>query len=616
MGSRRTAAPVAVLSALALASSGVMSSNASAASLLSPFPIVQVTGKVAKRGTKLRRVTVIAPSGASVTVTCRGRGCPFRTKTYDGGTISIRKLQDRLLRSGVVVEISVTSSGAIGKYTRLEVRRGKPPRRSDSCLTPGSTAPVACPATAPGTTFDLSDGSVTSGKLADASVTATKIAADAVTSAAIAADAITASEIAADAVGSDEIAAGAVTTSEILDGTVTTTDISQSVWSDVHQAGTLLARPLPDPSNAGYLYFATDVNGGTLYRSDGSSWVKVAAGAAEASIPDGSITNTKLAPDAVTTDKIAADTITAADIATGAVDTAEILDGSVTSADIATDTIAAVDIATGAVTTAEILDSTVASADIAADTITAADIATDAVGSAEIAADAVTTGEILDGTVASIDIAADTITAADIATGAVTTTEILDSTVTGTDIASGTIQTSNLAAGAAGESTYRLVESRSGKLDRDATASTYILPAGGTTGNGFLMEDSTDLEREAGVFYLSSSDFALSGRTTKLRLRGVLLANGTAPGITVKVGLYPVTSNTGANDKNNVTLGTVVSGSEVTFSSISSDTHNVQTSADFTFPSTGFYVIGVNTSGTLANNSLVDITADLHVRDV
>jgi hypothetical protein len=676
MCSRRTGAPIVALGLLALASSGV----ASASSLLSPFPIVQVTGKVAKGGTKLRRLTVISPAGSTVTAHCRGRGCPFRSKTYGaGGTIRVRKLEGRLLRTGVVIEISITSPDAIGKYTRLKVRKGKPPGRTDACLMPGEAKAVACPSTSPGSTFDISDGSVTTGKLADSAVTSAKLAADAVGAAAIAADAVTASEIASNSVGSDEIAADAVTSSEILDATVTTADISQSVWSGVHQTGTLLARPPAGPENEGYLYFATDVASGTLFRSDGASWVKWLDASG---IPaDGSITNPKLAADAVTFDKIAADTITAADIAAGAVGTSEIADSSITTNDIAVDTITAADIAAGAVTTSEILDATIASADIATDTITAGNIAPGAVATSEIldntiasgdlsstsgseavatgnirdlavttpklaagavtnaklGTDAVTTGNITDGTIVAVDIAdgavnsnkiadssitttdiaLDTIAAADIAAGAVTTSEILDATITSADIANGTIQKADLAAGAAGDSTYRLVENRSGKLNRDAGASTYILPAGGTTAANSIMESGVDLERDAGVFYLSAADYALTGWTTQLRLRATLLANSTAPGVTIKVGLYPVSGNTGGNDKNNVTVGTVVSGSEATFSSVSPDSPNVATSpAAFSFPLDGFYVIGVNTNGTLANNSLVDITADLQVRNV
>ena len=42
-------------------------------------------------------------------------------------------------------------------------------------------------------------------------------------------------------------------------------------------SGLLAARPAAATAGANYLYFATDDSGGTVYRSDGSSWTKVAA---------------------------------------------------------------------------------------------------------------------------------------------------------------------------------------------------------------------------------------------------------------------------------------------------------------------------------------------------
>jgi hypothetical protein len=518
--------------------------------------------------------------------------------------IRVRRLENRLLRIGVVIEISITKPGAVGKYTRLEVRRGKPPKRTDRCLISQSAKPITCSSSL-GPALEVPDGAITNAKLANDSVTANKIATGAVGS----------SEIQDGSVGAAEVAAGAVRSEEILDGTISAGDIAQSVWSgSVNQAGTLAARPPAAPSNDGFLYFATDVSGGTLYRSNGSAWAKVAAGVTEASIPDGSITTAKLADDAVTAPKIAVDAVGSSEIAADAVTASEIAADAVGAAEIATNGVGSAEIGDDAVTTAEILDGTVTGVDIAADTITAGDIATGAVTTAEILDATVTSVDILDSTITTSDIAADTIIAGDIATGAVTTAEILDATITSSDIAAGTIQTSDLASGAAGESTYRLVETRSGKLDRDAPAGTYLLPTGGTVGGNVMMESGVDIERDAGIFYLAAGDYAMSGRTTELRLRATLLANSAAPGITVKVGLYPVTANGGGNDKNNVTLGSVIN--EVTFSGIGASSHSVATGTAFSFPSNGFYAIGVTTNGTLANNSLVDLTADLQVHNL
>jgi hypothetical protein len=47
-----------------------------------------------------------------------------------------------------------------------------------------------------------------------------------------------------------------------------------------HLSGNLGDRPAATAENAGFLFFAQDVNGGTLYRSNGSSWVPIAPGLA------------------------------------------------------------------------------------------------------------------------------------------------------------------------------------------------------------------------------------------------------------------------------------------------------------------------------------------------
>lgn len=127
------------------------------ARLLSPFPIVRVSGIVRKRGIRLRMLSVNSPLGAIVKVRCRGRGCPFRqhsrtvvsparsTATPGSGLVRIRRFRHRLLRAGAAVKVYVTRPDAIGKYTRLRVREGKPPARIDRCVWPGNRLPIACP---------------------------------------------------------------------------------------------------------------------------------------------------------------------------------------------------------------------------------------------------------------------------------------------------------------------------------------------------------------------------------------------------------------------------------------------------------------------------------------
>jgi PKD repeat protein len=131
----------------------------SLARLMSPFPVVRVSGIVRKRGIKLRVLSVNGPVGAIVSVRCRGRGCPFRRQTRTVGAqvhsaaglapatglVRIRRFRRRLLRVGARLKVYVTRPDAIGKYTRLRVRRGRLPARVDRCILPGGQAPVTCP---------------------------------------------------------------------------------------------------------------------------------------------------------------------------------------------------------------------------------------------------------------------------------------------------------------------------------------------------------------------------------------------------------------------------------------------------------------------------------------
>jgi hypothetical protein len=54
---------------------------------------------------------------------------------------------ERSLPAGVTLEIRVAKSGEVGKYTSFAIRRGKPPKRRDSCLDPGGVKPIPCPST-------------------------------------------------------------------------------------------------------------------------------------------------------------------------------------------------------------------------------------------------------------------------------------------------------------------------------------------------------------------------------------------------------------------------------------------------------------------------------------
>jgi PKD repeat protein len=118
------------------------------ASLLSPFPVIRIAGRLTRRGAHLRLVSVAAPRGARIAASCRGRGCVRRAVVAKAkGSRKVRRLKDlqRSYRAGARIVIRVTRRGRIGKYTRIEIRKGRKPARVDRCLMPGARRPTKCP---------------------------------------------------------------------------------------------------------------------------------------------------------------------------------------------------------------------------------------------------------------------------------------------------------------------------------------------------------------------------------------------------------------------------------------------------------------------------------------
>ena len=123
--------------------------------LMQPFPVVRIAGSENASGVRVGLLTVQAPVGATVSVSCRGRGCPARSqdvvatsgrsKGKAGMVLIVFRRFERSLRAGVALEIRVSKPGQIGKYTRFTVRRGKLPARVDTCLSPAGIKPIVCP---------------------------------------------------------------------------------------------------------------------------------------------------------------------------------------------------------------------------------------------------------------------------------------------------------------------------------------------------------------------------------------------------------------------------------------------------------------------------------------
>jgi hypothetical protein len=121
--------------------------------LMSPFPVVRIAGSFTSAGARIRALEISAPKRARIEVQCSGNGCPRKRQTKVASLAPVARSAalvrfgrfERSLRAGVVLEIRITQTGRIGKYTRFRVRRGRAPSRIDRCLMPGKRTPVTCP---------------------------------------------------------------------------------------------------------------------------------------------------------------------------------------------------------------------------------------------------------------------------------------------------------------------------------------------------------------------------------------------------------------------------------------------------------------------------------------
>ena len=113
--------------------------------LLQPWPVVRIAGRFAGDRTRFSVFSVSAPRNARIELRCRGRDCPYRRRAVAGRVLRFPALQ-RSFRAGTELDVRITAAGAIGKFVRITVRRGRGPARIDRCLISGDPRPQACPA--------------------------------------------------------------------------------------------------------------------------------------------------------------------------------------------------------------------------------------------------------------------------------------------------------------------------------------------------------------------------------------------------------------------------------------------------------------------------------------
>jgi hypothetical protein len=122
--------------------------------LLQPFPVVRIAGSDTRSGARISLLSVQAPVGARVLVSCSGRGCPRAREARTATTPAKKKASvvlltfrrfERALKAGIKLEVKVYEPGLVGKYTSFRIRHSRLPARVDACLDPNSLKAMTCP---------------------------------------------------------------------------------------------------------------------------------------------------------------------------------------------------------------------------------------------------------------------------------------------------------------------------------------------------------------------------------------------------------------------------------------------------------------------------------------
>jgi hypothetical protein len=112
--------------------------------MIKPFPTVRIRGHLTRTGANIKLLTVKAPKGVRITLTCKGRGCPLREVAQATALWHIPQFE-RNLRAGTRLTITITKPGHVTKVTTITIRRHKAPARTDLCRLPDATRLTRCP---------------------------------------------------------------------------------------------------------------------------------------------------------------------------------------------------------------------------------------------------------------------------------------------------------------------------------------------------------------------------------------------------------------------------------------------------------------------------------------
>lgn len=153
-------------------------------------------------------------------------------------------------------------------------------------------------------------------------------------------------------------------------------------------------------------------------------------------------------------------------------------------------------------------------------------------------------------------------------------------------------------------------------LIRDCTIVSGTGSATRLIGTGESAAKSTSTAAAAACcFPIVTTDYAYTGKTTKLNLQATCMTNATSHGTqTFTVHLYSVSGVAGGADTSTVTLGS--SQTSVAFVDPSTSSNTTTTGSDITIPATGLYVLALHNSASTAASAFASFSVSLRYRHV
>lgn len=151
---------------------------------------------------------------------------------------------------------------------------------------------------------------------------------------------------------------------------------------------------------------------------------------------------------------------------------------------------------------------------------------------------------------------------------------------------------------------YRTLFSGTGAVSPAAAGNYFLVSTSGDHHTQVANIGTTDLGPV--VVGLDPADYAIAGRTPKLRLRTLALTNSVSTGINFTFSLNPLSASGSV-----ISVGSAVT--TITKNAPATSSVFVDTTADFSIPSAGFYGFVVNYSGAMAVNSQMNLTWCLQV---